>query len=142
MTKRHSALKWAALTLVLVGGTLLLWKLAFAHAELIVAQSDPRPGQVLAQAPAQATLAFREAEGGIDPTRSGIWIYKEESGELVDQGDLKISPGEGEVSGVMTVSLRTAPPLGEGVYIVKWIVVSKEDKGFAEGSFSFAIKGQ
>jgi methionine-rich copper-binding protein CopC len=142
MTKRHSAWKLVAVAIVLISGAFLLWKLAFAHAELIVAQSDPRPGQVLSQAPTQVTLAFREAEGGIDANRSGIWVYEETTGTIVDLGDLKISAGEGEGLGTMTISLRNAPPLGEGIYIVKWLVVSVEDRGFAEGSFSFAIKSK
>lgn len=112
--------------------------LAFGHADLVTADSNIQPGQVLGadQVPAVVTLAFNEE---LDPERSAIWVLN-----ITDAEDFIVDTGEAGVDldnadrNTLTAALPEA--LEPGLYKVKWVAITPDDAGFREGELLFAVQ--
>lgn len=130
-------LKTCMMLLAVVGLGVLVASLAMAHPRLkVVDPTSPKPGELLNASPSEVRLAFLLGgnETGLDSNQSFFWVVKEDSATVVALGKVDPSaPGRD----VMAVKL---PKLEPGVYFVQWVAVSTPDSGFAEGSYSFAVK--
>jgi methionine-rich copper-binding protein CopC len=118
------------ITLLVVIGAVALWAgwMVFAHPRL--QESNIAAGTVLnaGETPTRLELTFNE---GIDSKRSTVYVYKNGSDSVVDQGDVQVKDA------VLSVGLKL---LTAGVYVVRWIAISPDDAGYREGTFSFAVK--
>nr|BAL53000.1 copper resistance protein CopC [uncultured Acetothermia bacterium]BAL60172.1 copper resistance protein CopC [Candidatus Acetothermum autotrophicum] len=125
------------LPLAIVGVALWVGLAAWGHPRLkVVAPTSPKPGELLTAPPAEARLAFLVGgdETGLDPTLSFFWVVREESATVVALGRVdSTAPGR-------DMMVAKLPKLEPGVYVIRWVAVSTPDSGFAEGSYSFAVK--
>lgn len=130
-------LKIFAMLLAVVGLGALVASLVMAHPRLkVVDPTSPKPGELLNAPPSEVRLAFLLGgnETGLDANQSFFWVVKEDSATVVALGKVDPSaPGR-------DVMVAKLPKLEPGVYLVKWVAVSTPDSGFAEGSYSFAVK--
>lgn len=117
----------SAIMLAVCGVGLLLTNSAFGHASLD--KSSIANGSVfgLSQAPGQITLTFDEE---IDHKRSTMYVIRLGHDELVDNGNLSIEENQ------MKIGVNV---LDEGVYQVRWIVITPDDAGYREGTITFAV---
>jgi len=117
------------LTLILVVSYLTLVAVipVQAHAQLL--RSIPEANASLAGPPAQVELFFNQ---GVTPGISKITVL-DSNGKQVDSGDTRVDPAD---ASHLTISL---PPLGDGIYIVVWNVVSATDGHQTKGSFPFSV---
>lgn len=123
--RRHLLLGWLAIGALVIG-----WARAtpaLAHAVLLSA--DPAPNALLETAPAQVRLVLTEP---VAPAFSRITVFAQ-SGQQVDNGDLKSDSGDG------TALVVTLPPLSSGTYLVSWEVLSTVDGHTTSGSFPFGV---
>jgi len=109
--------------------------LALGHPRLRAPDSVPAPGALLTESPKEIKLVFSVEPGGLSPEQSFFWLVKQGPDEVVAVGRVDLSVAE---RNVLKADVREQ--LASGVYLVKWIAVSVQDKGFAEGSYSFAVK--
>lgn len=130
MTKRWP---WLALGCVVIAA--LAASLAMGHARLRVADTVPSPGALLAESPKEIKLVFSVEPGGLVPEQSLFWVVRQGPDEVVAVGKVDLSVAD---RNVMKAELKER--LVPGVYLVKWVAISLQDKGFAEGSYSFAVK--
>lgn len=93
----------------------------------ILQGSSPRANAVLPSSPPEVVLAFNEP---IDETFSRVEILNDD-GSIV-AGSAQVSAGERR----MRVTL---PPLPQGVYTVRWRVLSAVDGHVTSGAFLFAV---
>ncbi len=126
-----------AILLAIIGLGVLIASLVMAHPKLkVVDPTSPKPGELLSAPPSEVRLAFLLGgnETGLDVNQSFFWVVKEDSATVVALGKVDPSaPGRD----VMVAKLHELEP---GVYLVKWVAVSTPDSGFADGSYSFAVK--
>ncbi|MBI1744764.1 copper resistance protein CopC [Candidatus Acetothermia bacterium] len=108
-----------------------------AHPSLRAAESSPSPGQILSVAPTQVKLSFNVEDQGLVTDQSYAWVYKEEGLQVVALGKVDLSSAGRNVM-IMALPANLSP----GIYIVKWVAVSVVDRGFSEGSYSFAVTGK
>jgi methionine-rich copper-binding protein CopC len=128
--------------LLSLGFIALVLALAFtglvqAHPRLRAADSSPAPGQILSKAPAQVKLSFNVEEGGLVVDQSFVWVYKQEGEQVIALGKVDTANKD---RNTMLVTLPAN--LDAGIYIVKWVAISVSDKGFSEGTYSFAVTGK
>jgi len=130
-------LKISVMLLAVAGLGALVASLVLAHPRLkVVDPTSPKPGELLNASPSEVRLAFLLGgnETGLDVNQSFFWVVKEDSATVVALGKVDSStPGR-------DVMVAKLPKLEAGVYLVKWVAVSTPDSGFAEGSYSFAVK--
>lgn len=129
--------KTVAILLAAVGLGVLIASLVMAHPRLkVVDPTSPKPGELLKAPPSEVRLAFLLGgnETGLDPNQSFFWVIKEDSLSVIALGKVDQSaPGR-------DIMVAKLPKLEAGVYLVKWVAISTPDSGFAEGSYSFAVK--
>ncbi|MCX8103038.1 MAG: copper resistance protein CopC [Candidatus Bipolaricaulota bacterium] len=129
------AKRWYGLAL----GCILVWALvvswATGHPRLRVADTVPPPGALLTEPPKEVKLVFSVEPGGLIPDQSLFWVVRQGPDEVVVVGRVDLTVAD---RNVMRAELKER--LVPGVYLVKWVAVSLQDKGFAEGSYSFAVK--
>ena len=113
------------LSLALVLFLLATGELA-AHADLLGA--DPAPNSIAPTGPEQVRLFFSEP---VQPQFLALEVYGPD-GRRVDRGDGRVSPNDVRV---VAVSL---PRLSDGVYTVKWRVLSLDDH-VVRGTFVFGV---
>ncbi len=109
--------------------------LALGHPRLRAPDSFPTPGALLTESPKEIKLVFSVEPGGLNPEQSLFWLVKQGPDEVVAIGKVDLNVAE---RNVLKADLKEK--LASGVYLVKWIAVSAQDQGFAEGSYSFAVK--
>ena len=109
--------------------------LALGHPRLRAPDSVPTPGALLTESPKEIKLVFSVEPGGLSPEQSFFWLVKQGPDEVVAVGKVDLNVAE---RNVLKADLKEK--LASGVYLVKWIAVSVQDKGFAEGNYSFAVK--
>lgn len=130
-------LKISVILLAALGLGVLIASLVMAHPRLkVVDPTSPKPGELLNAPPSEVRLAFLLGgnETGLDPNQSFFWVVKEDSATVIALGKVDQStPGR-------DVVVAKLPKLEPGVYLIKWVAVSTPDGGFAEGSYSFAVK--
>ncbi len=123
--------------LVAAGAAVWFGGIVSAHPRLkVVEPTSPKPGELLTTSPPEARLAFLVGgnETGLDPNLSLFWVVKEDSSTVVALGRVDPSaPGR-------DMMVAKLPKLETGVYYIRWVAVSAPDNGFAEGSYSFAVK--
>lgn len=110
--------------------SLTTFGIASAHAEL--ASSDPAAGSKLTAAPAKVTLVFDE-EVSEKPTES-FFTVKDASGAEVGRGTLDNTDIDHK-----TLSGALNSGLANGIYTVSWQVITPDDNGKSEGSFTFGV---
>ncbi|MCL4301473.1 MAG: copper resistance protein CopC [Anaerolineae bacterium] len=120
-----SAKSWF-IALLLAWGTALVPASAFAHAGLV--RSDPADNAVLTEPPAEIRLWFSEA---ISPDFSGAQIL-DINGRPVQGVSLRVNPAE-------NLLILTPPALAEGLYSVRWKVLSEADGHFTQGLLVFGL---
>ncbi len=97
----------------------------FAHATPINPQ--PHSGAILQEAPTEVSITFSERlESG-----SSLIRVIDESGARVERGEAVVG-GEGR-------TLAVPISVADGIYIVQWSVVSKDDGHFTRGSYAFSV---
>jgi methionine-rich copper-binding protein CopC len=127
---------WAATLSVAAIAVAISW-LGLAHPRLRAAESSPAPGQMLSAPPAQVKLVFSVEDQGLVADQSFAWVYREEGEQVVALGKVDVS------SAARNAIVANLPAnLAPGIYVVKWVAVSAVDKGFGEGSYSFAVTGK
>lgn len=99
---------------------------AQAHAALL--RSDPADNAILAGPPAEARLWFSEA---ISTQFSSAQIL-DINGQPVEHVSLKVEPAE-------RLLIVTLPDLPEGLYSIRWKVLSEADGHFTQGLLVFAV---
>lgn len=131
------AFKISAILTVLAVLALVITSSVAAHPQLkVVDPTSPKPGDVLSASPSEVRLAFLVggSETGLDPNQSFFWVVKQGSSTVVALGKVdQASPGR-------DVMVAQLPHLDSGVYLVQWVAVTTPDSGFAQGSYSFAIR--
>ncbi len=132
MKKILLSLGCIALTLTIVFSGLVQ-----AHPRLRVADSSPSPGQILSKAPAQVKLSFNVEETGLVADQSFAWVYKEEGEQVIALGKVDTTNKDRN-----TIVITLPASVDTGIYVVKWVAISLSDKGFSEGSYSFAVTGK
>jgi methionine-rich copper-binding protein CopC len=115
--------------------SLALGGIALGHARLRVNESVPAPGALLAESPKEIKLVFSVEPGGLDPAWSLFWLVKQGPDEVIAVGKVDLSVPD---RNVMKAELKDR--LSSGVYLVHWVAISVQDRGFAQGSYSFAVK--
>ncbi|MEM4414318.1 MAG: copper resistance protein CopC [Candidatus Caldarchaeum sp.] len=121
---------------MIAGVALWVGLAALAHPRLKVTDTNPKPGELLTASPAEARLTFLVGgdETGLDVNLSFFWVVREDSSTVIALGRVDPSaPGR-------DVMIAKLPRLESGVYFIRWVAVSTPDKGFAEGSYSFAVR--
>jgi len=108
--------------------SLALLRTALAHAEL--ASSDPAAGARLTKAPAKVTLVFSEE---IDQQGSSFTVTDAKNA-TVGTGKLDLNDLDHK-----TLSGTLNAGLGDGVYTVKWDVLTSDDKAEESGTFTFGV---
>jgi copper transport protein len=98
-----------------------------ASAHAVIERSDPPANAALRQSPAQVVLRFTEP---VDPALSSITV--------VDRNGKPVS-GRTTVSADGRGAAVPLPALGDGVYTVKWRVLSALDGHATSGLFLFAV---
>jgi copper transport protein len=106
---------------------LLLAGVASAHAELI--ETNPANGAHLDRAPREVVLRFSET---VAPVRGGFSVL-DRSGKAIAQPVAGSVDGDGG-----RVRMPLPDPLGDGVYVVNWRVVSA-DSHPVHGAFVFSV---
>jgi methionine-rich copper-binding protein CopC len=124
--------RWIAASLAIL---LALGGIALGHARLRVNESVPAPGALLAESPKEIKLVFSVEPGGLDPAWSLFWLVKQGPDEVIAVGKVDLSVPD---RNVMKAELKDR--LSSGVYLVHWVAISVQDRGFAQGSYSFAVK--
>lgn len=99
---------------------------ALAHAALV--RSDPAANTVLTEPPPEIRLWFSEA---ISPDFSSAQILDINSQPVKDVA-LRVNPAE-------NLLILTPPPLPEGLYSVRWKVLSEADGHFTQGLLVFGF---
>lgn len=89
----------------------------------------------MTESPKEIKLVFSVEPGGLIPDQSLFWVVRQGPDEVVAVGKVDLSVAD---RNVMKAELKER--LVPGVYLVKWVAISLQDKGFAEGSYSFAVK--
>ncbi len=100
---------------------------SWAHARLV--RSAPARHATLASAPARVQLWFNEPLEGHFCNLS-VW---DQTGKQVDQGDVEVTSADSKLVSV------GVPPLGPGIYLVKFRVLSV-DGHIVESEFPFTIR--
>ncbi len=124
--------RWLAASLVIL---LALAGIVVGHPRLRINESVPTPGALLAESPKQIKLVFSVEPGGLDPAQSLFWLVKQGPDEVIAVGKVDLSVPD---RNVMQAELKER--LSPGVYLVHWVAISVQDRGFAQGSYSFAVK--
>jgi methionine-rich copper-binding protein CopC len=137
MQGAHMKKTLLVLGLIAVIGAATLSGLVQAHPRLRSADSSPSPGQILSAAPTQVKLSFNVEESGLVADQSFAWVYKEEGEQVVALGKVDTNNKDRN-----TIVVALPANLGTGIYVVKWVAISLTDKGFSEGSYSFAVTGK
>lgn len=114
------------ITLLVALGAALVPAAAFAHAGLV--RSDPADNAVLTEPPSEIRLWFSEA---ISPDFSGAQIL-DINGRPVQGVSLRVNPAE-------NLLILTPPSLAEGLYSVRWKVLSEADGHFTQGLLVFGL---
>lgn len=83
----------------------------------------------------EVKLVFSVEPGGLIPDQSLFWVVRQGPDEVVAVGRVDLTVAD---RNVMRAELKER--LVPGVYLVKWVAISLQDKGFAEGSYSFAVR--
>ncbi len=109
--------------------TLLLASSVLAHAKL--KEAVPAPDSTVTVAPKDVKMVFTEE---IDPKRSSAKVFNATNTQ-VDNGDSAVNVN---ARTQMTVTLKQ--PLANGVYTVKWEVVTPDDDGKSNGEFKFTLQ--
>jgi methionine-rich copper-binding protein CopC len=109
--------------------------LALGHPRLRAPDSVPAPGALLTESPKEIKLVFSVEPGGLSSEQSFFWLVKQGPDEVVAVGKVDLNVAERNV-----LKADVKEKLASGVYLVKWVAVSVQDRGFAEGSYSFAVK--
>lgn len=109
---------------------LLTARQAQAHARLLA--SDPPPGSVLLQAPAEIRLTFSEA---IDPRFSRADLLTAD-GTPMPVAPLTTDPADTRTA---IVRLEDAPSLAPGSYLLVWRVLSAVDGHVTTGTVAFSV---
>jgi len=123
---RRIRLSLLAAGLGLVAGVSFI-ELAVAHS--LPVSSTPTPGANVPTAPGKVTITFNEPP---DPGLSAIAVI-DAQGESVTRGTVGVVAGAPD-------TLRVAlTALGQGLYTVRWRVVSSVDGHAAAGSFVFGV---
>jgi len=99
---------------------------ALAHATLI--RSDPADNTVLTELPPEIRLWFSEA---ISPDFSSAQLL-DINGQPMSGGGTRVNPAE-------NLLILTPPPLPEGLYSVRWKVLSEADGHFTQGLLVFGL---
>lgn len=103
---------------------------AQAHAK--VSSSDPAAGAKLTKVPTKVTLVFTEEVSA--KANESLFTVVDERGAVVGNGKLDTTDIDHK-----TLSGALNSGLGDGVYTVKWQVVTPDDDAHSEGSFSFGV---
>ena len=126
MWKRRSLRSAVWLAVLLVLSTVLA---ASAHAELI--RSSPQADEHLAAAPAQVVLWFDEE---LVTHESTLRVFAAD-GRQVDTRDGYVDLTDPDHASL----LASLPSLPDGMYSVRWRVVTFDDEGVTEGEFAFSV---
>ncbi|MFN8456764.1 MAG: copper resistance protein CopC, partial [Anaerolineae bacterium] len=118
--KTGFALLLAALVALIITPTVL--------AHTILLRSDPADNAILAQPPPEVRLWFSEA---ISPHFSGAQIL-DISGRPVEGVRIRVNPAE-------NLLILTPPKLPEGLYSVRWKILSEADGHFSQGLLVFGV---
>lgn len=119
----------AGLPAVLALAATLAWGggVAFAHAKL--SSSDPVDGSQVTVPPQRITMQYSE---DLNPAVSTATVSRMD-GTRVDKGDAQVDPANRKT---LSVGVEMLVP---GGYIVQWHVVTPDDNGVTEGSFTFTV---
>ncbi|MBI1729045.1 copper resistance protein CopC [Candidatus Acetothermia bacterium] len=123
----------AFLVAVVAVGLFISGGITAAHPALIANQAVPTPGALLDTAPTQVKLTFT-VENGLVAEQSFFWVYSQVGLTVLASGSVDLSNAD------RNTMIANLPALTHGVYVVKWVAISKSDTGFSEGSYSFAVK--
>lgn len=118
----------ALVVLLLLAGT---WALvppaAHAHAGLLL--SDPPEGSAFDPPPTEIRLTFTEA---IEPSLSTVDVTDDDGASMADE-NVRVATDD-----PLTL-LQPVGPLSEGVYTVRWRVISRVDGHASSGRFVFGV---
>jgi methionine-rich copper-binding protein CopC len=109
--------------------------LALGHPRLRTPDCVPVPGALLTESLKEVKLVFSVEPGGLSSEQSFFWLVKQGTDEVITLGRVDLGVAD---RNVMKADLKEK--LAPGVYLVKWVAVSVQDKGFAEGSYGFAVR--
>jgi methionine-rich copper-binding protein CopC len=123
----------ALLVAVVAVGLFISGGITSAHPALIANQAIPTPGALLDTAPTQVKLTF-SVESGLVPEQSLFWVYSQSGLTVLASGSVDLTNAD------RNTMVANLPTLTHGVFVVKWVAISKSDTGFSEGSYSFAVK--
>lgn len=125
--------RWMSASLVLL--LTVVAGMALGHPRLRAPDSVPTPGALLTEPPKEIKLVFSVEPGGLNPEQSIFWLIKQGPDEVITLGKVDLSVAD---RNVMKAELKER--LSSGVYLVHWVAVSVQDRGFAQGGYSFAVK--
>ena len=103
---------------------------ASAHAVLV--RSDPADNAVLAESPQQISLYYNEP---VSPEFSNARLL-DSNGKELDISEIRVDSAD------PFHLILVTPPLADGVYSVRWRVLSEADGHFTQGLLVFAIGAQ
>jgi methionine-rich copper-binding protein CopC len=125
----------AALAILVVGAALAISSFGSAHPEFGAEESSPMPDEVLTSQPSEVRLVFPSgATGGIDATQSDMWVIAVQGDRVVAHGGVDLDTADR-----IEMFAPIEEPLENGLYRVKWVGISLNDDGFAEGDYVFAV---
>ncbi len=126
MTRITTKKAWLAIVLALLT-IIVVTPVVFAHATLL--RSDPADNSILTDPPREIRLWFSEP---ISPEFSSAEIL-DINGQPVKISGIRIDPAD------PTLMILTLPKLPEGLYSIRWKVLSEADGHFTQGPLVFGV---